>query len=72
MNDLKKDEERTNYQWTSDFDGKVPLFGGNYGWICPKCGRVFSPFTMMCPYCKDAVSPMDNGITYTTTTTEGI
>lgn len=25
---------------------------GQHGWICPKCGRVFSPFTMMCPYCK--------------------
>lgn len=25
---------------------------GHTGWICPKCGRVFSPFTTMCPYCK--------------------
>ena len=25
---------------------------GQTGWICPKCGRVFSPFTPMCPYCK--------------------
>ena len=25
---------------------------GQQGWICPKCGRVFSPYTMMCPYCK--------------------
>ena len=25
---------------------------GQQGWICPKCGRVFSPFTTMCPYCK--------------------
>lgn len=25
---------------------------GQHGWICPKCGRVYSPFTMMCPYCK--------------------
>ena len=22
------------------------------GWICPKCGRVYSPFTQMCLYCK--------------------
>lgn len=23
----------------------------NYGWICPKCGSVFSPDTKECPYC---------------------
>lgn len=22
------------------------------GWICPKCGRVYSPFTQMCLYCN--------------------
>lgn len=21
------------------------------GWICPKCGRVYSPTTIMCLYC---------------------
>lgn len=25
---------------------------GQQGWICPKCGRVYSPFTQMCLYCK--------------------
>ena len=23
----------------------------NYGWICPKCGRVFSPSTASCSHC---------------------
>ena len=22
------------------------------GWICPKCGRVYAPFTSECPYCN--------------------
>lgn len=25
---------------------------GQQGWICPKCGRVYSPFIQMCLYCK--------------------
>lgn len=25
---------------------------GQQGWICPKCGRVHSPYTQMCPYCQ--------------------
>lgn len=24
---------------------------GQQGWICPMCGRVYSPFTSMCLYC---------------------
>lgn len=23
----------------------------NYGWICPKCGRVYAPTQTMCLYC---------------------
>jgi len=22
------------------------------GWVCPKCGRVYSPTTSMCSYCN--------------------
>lgn len=29
---------------------------GQQGWICPKCGRVFSPFTSMCLYCSKGTS----------------
>ena len=26
---------------------------GFTGWICPKCGRCYSPFTTMCPFCNN-------------------
>lgn len=25
---------------------------GQQGWVCPKCGKVFSPFTSECLYCN--------------------
>lgn len=28
-------------------------FFGEQGWVCPKCGRVFSPKTYECPYCNN-------------------
>ena len=24
-----------------------------YGWICPKCGRVYSPLTIQCFFCGE-------------------
>ena len=36
-----------------DFMGVEPF---NQGWVCPKCGRVYSPTTPMCYYCGNAVT----------------
>lgn len=33
------------------FEEKPFNTGGMYGWICPKCGAVMSPFTSFCPNC---------------------
>ena len=30
---------------------------GQQGWICPKCGRVYSPFTQMCLYSENTFTP---------------
>lgn len=39
--------------------GYSGLFG-QQGWICPKCGRVYSPTTPMCLYCKNESSVASN------------
>lgn len=31
------------------------------GWVCPKCGRVYSPLTPMCLYCGDEVEDDRHG-----------
>lgn len=28
---------------------------GQQGWICPKCGRVYSPFTQMCLFANPII-----------------
>lgn len=33
---------------------------GQQGWICPKCGRVYSPFTPMCLYCQGETTITSN------------
>ena len=34
---------------------------GQQGWICPMCGRVYSPYTQMCLFCKpDNITTISN------------
>ena len=39
--------------------------GGFIGWVCPKCGRCYSPFTSMCPYCNNGNNGDWNGFKVT-------
>ena len=41
---------------------------GNHGWVCPKCGRVYSPYTSMCSFCL----PLSGTITANGSTSVGI
>ena len=38
-----------------EFENIKPI--GQMGWICPKCGRVYSPTTNQCLFCGGAYSP---------------
>ena len=42
-----------------------PNFSAPQGWVCPKCGRVYSPTTPMCFYCGS-----EDHITISTTGTQ--
>lgn len=40
--------EKLNY-----YGGEVIMeFGYMSGWVCPLCGRVYSPYQDTCPYCN--------------------
>ena len=43
-------------------------FDGPRGWICPKCGRVYSPSTSMCWYCGGNTTTVINTTTPPNTT----
>ncbi len=45
------------------YDGYDYKFPPQEGWVCPKCGRVYSPTTFMCYYCGE-----EEKVTYTTNT----
>ena len=36
----------------------IDIYGNQIGWICPKCGRCYSPITVMCWYCGMPVGPV--------------
>ena len=42
-----EDMPKSTITWTRSDDS----FFARQGWICPKCGRVYSPSTEMCLYC---------------------
>ena len=43
------DLDKLNIEETPKEENK----GGMMGWICPKCGRCYSPFTSMCSFCNN-------------------
>jgi len=47
-----------------DFKPDTKLFGsGMQGWICPKCGRVYSPLALTCTHCNHKISTQEIGNT---------
>lgn len=49
---IKKNHIKENNMYNADYDYFTPR-----GWVCPKCGRVYSPSTPTCFYCGSNNSP---------------
>ena len=54
--DFEKTQFPTATAWPSS-EGPVPIESLNYGWICPKCGRVYAPHMSWCTNCNGTYSP---------------
>lgn len=51
-------------QYTPCADGTIDRMFAQKGWVCPKCDRVYSPFTPECLHCnnRDAQSGVSTNL----------
>lgn len=52
LNTPKIEDPLPGQQWSDPFRLPTPSHS-NYGWICPKCGRVLAPHLDSCKWCSD-------------------
>ena len=66
-NNLKKEYQRIKNMKVENIYNpwQEPNLSAPQGWVCPKCGRVYSPTTPMCFYCGS-----EDHITISTTGTQ--